>query len=375
MKYTRLLNTSIFIFVFTFFCIAQPKTIVELPMKMRGSMPAVEVMVNGKGPYLFAIDTGGQGQARLDETLVKSLGLEPVDEVRASDGSGANARVLPVYEAASINIGGLEFKNVRAASRNYNPRPDLPKIDGILGFNLFTEYLITLDYPGKKVRISKGALSNWPDVISFEAPNGVPVVELGVGTEKIKAHIDSGNMAGAFMLPAALVEKLEKASEPVIVGRARTVTSEIEIKQVKLKDAICFGPYKHESPTVSFPALGTANIGSAALAEYSLTFDQANQLIKLERAKPAKAASASASGEFGGTYGERTISEENGTLFLQRTGGPKLKLVPGDEKDEFRLEMVPTARVKFVRDANGKVSEIQVLTPAGTWEKSKRGPR
>ena len=30
---------------------AQKKTSVDLPMKMRGLMPAVEVMVNGKGPF------------------------------------------------------------------------------------------------------------------------------------------------------------------------------------------------------------------------------------------------------------------------------------------------------------------------------------
>ncbi|MBK9153346.1 MAG: aspartyl protease family protein [Chloracidobacterium sp.] len=370
MNNARPLYALILVLLLSPFAFSQKGSAVELPMKMRGSMPAVEVMVNGKGPFLFAIDTGGQGQARLDETLVKTLALEPVDEIRASDGSGANARVLPVYEAASIKVGGLEFKNVRAPSRNYNPRPDLPKIDGILGFNLFSDYLINLDYPGKKVRISKGALAKGPDVISFESPNGVPVVEIGVGKEKIKAHIDSGNMAGAFMLPAELVEKLEKESEPVTVGRARTVTSEIEIKRVKLKDAITFGPFKHESPTVTFPALGTANIGSLALAEYSLTFDQANRLIKLERSKPAKAAAPT--GEYGGSYGDRTITEENGTLFLQRTGGPKLKLLPGEAKDEFRLEIVPTARIKFVRDAKGQVSEVHVLTQQGAWEKSIR---
>ncbi len=34
---------------------------VDVPMLFRGPMPAVEVMVNGQGPFLFAIDTGAQG--------------------------------------------------------------------------------------------------------------------------------------------------------------------------------------------------------------------------------------------------------------------------------------------------------------------------
>ncbi len=34
--------------------------VVELPMLFRGPMPAVEVKVNGQGPFIFAIDTGGR---------------------------------------------------------------------------------------------------------------------------------------------------------------------------------------------------------------------------------------------------------------------------------------------------------------------------
>ncbi len=285
MKLTYFLP-SIFVALLHVSALAQITTVVELPMKFRGSTPAVEVMVNGKGPFLFAIDTAGQGQARLDETLVKTLGLEPVGEARASDGSGANVRVLPVYEAASIKVGSLEFKNVQAASRNYNPRPDLQKIDGILGFNLFKDHLLTLDFPGKKVRISKGALSKADNVISFEAPNGIPVIELGVGAEKIKAHIDSGNMVAPFILPAAVVEKLEKTSEPVMIGKARTVSNEVEIKRVQIKEAITFGPFKYESPSVNYPSFGPANVGSQALTDYAITFDQVNRLVKLERTRP-----------------------------------------------------------------------------------------
>lgn len=38
--------------------------------------------------------------------------------------------------------------------------------------------------------------------------------------------------------------------------------------------------------------------------------------------------------------------------------------------DEFALELVPEARIKFVRGDDGKVSEINVLNRAGVWEKA-----
>lgn len=75
-------------------------------------------------------------------------------------------------------------------------------------------------------------------ILGFESPRGIPVVELVVGGHKIKAHIDSGNMIGGFVLPTSLVEKLSLSSPPRIVGRARTVSSDIEIKEARLKEPI-----------------------------------------------------------------------------------------------------------------------------------------
>jgi hypothetical protein len=31
---------------------------IEIPMRIEGGMPEIELMVNGKGPFLFGIDTG-----------------------------------------------------------------------------------------------------------------------------------------------------------------------------------------------------------------------------------------------------------------------------------------------------------------------------
>lgn len=73
-------------------------------------------------------------------------------QVQAGDGSGNNVRSLNVVELDTLAFGGVEFKKVRAASRNYNAAPNLPRVDGILGFGLFEEYLLTLDFPAKRVR-------------------------------------------------------------------------------------------------------------------------------------------------------------------------------------------------------------------------------
>jgi hypothetical protein len=41
-------------------------------------------------------------------------------------------------------------------------------------------------------------------------------------------------------------------------------------------------------------------------------------------------------------------------------------------KDEFGLELIPEARIKFVRGDGGKVVAINILNRAGEWEKAVR---
>jgi predicted aspartyl protease len=363
---------------------AQKNAVTELPMRFRGSMPAVEVMVNGQGPFLFAIDTGAQGTLRVDTSLVEKLALKKNGEVRAGDGSGQNARVVETVGVASVRIGDLEFKDLTAPTRDYNTSPNIAHIDGILGFGLFAGHLLTLDYPRKGVRIEKGELpaANGKDILSYDNAREVPVVELQVGQQKVKADIDSGNMIGGFILPAAVVEKTALASEPVVVGRARTVSNDIEIKQVKLKESIRLGGFEFTEPSVNYPSLSNANIGSKILSEFALTFDQKNTRVKLRRTKLPKAAEeprAQAAPrsvkfdpkDFTGKYGDRTITSEGGDLFIQRPNGMKLKLV-NLSKDEFTLEQAPAARIKFNRDEKGVVTEVQVLNQTGAWETARK---
>jgi hypothetical protein len=258
---------------------------VEVPMLLRGSMPAVEVMVNGQGPFVFAIDTGAMGMARADSSLVERLGLPTVGRMRAGDGSGTS-RSIDVVRLDSIAFGGVRFNNVRAPSRDYKASPRLSGVDGILGFNLFSEYLLTLDYAGKRVRLERGQLPE-PDgaeVLGYEMVTGVPTVELGVGGLKLRGHIDTGNSIAAFILPGSLMTKLNLASPPVAAGAGTTVSSRVELKAARLKDSIRLGRFEFAEPRVVFPALtDDANIGSDAFRDFTVTFDQKNRRLRLSK--------------------------------------------------------------------------------------------
>jgi hypothetical protein len=188
---------------------AQKKFTVDLPMQFRGSMPVVEVMVNGKGPFLFAIDTGAQGEARADTSLVQRLQLPKVNEGVVGDGSNRNSRKVDIIQFETLAIGNLKFRRIKALTRNYNTVPSYLKIDGILGFDLFSNHLLTLDFPNKRVRIERGELPK-PDgkeILSYGNPLGIPVIELSIGGMKLVAAIDSGHSEG-ISFPSALINIL-----------------------------------------------------------------------------------------------------------------------------------------------------------------------
>lgn len=260
--------------------------LVELPMGLRGLMPTVPVHVNGQGPFTFAIDTGGQGELRLDTSLVGRLRLLPDGEIHASDGMGDSTRTLDTISVNSVNCGDLEFTQLTALTRNYNESPNLPPIDGILCFNLFRSHLLTLDYPGKRIRIANGNLppADGQNILNFDAPQGLAIIGLRVGEQAVQAYLDSGNLAGGIMLPQAVVASANFATEPIVIGTARTVTSEIEIKRVTLRESIWLGGYELQSPEVSFfPGLPLGNVGGQVMSQFSWTFDQRNRRLLLQK--------------------------------------------------------------------------------------------
>jgi hypothetical protein len=275
---------------------AQNSAVAVAPMQMRGLMPVVEVKLNGQGPFAFMIDTGAGMQADIDVSVAARLNLRANGRVLNGDPSGLNDREVSTATIDSLTFGsvagarnGVEFRNVTALVRQHRITKDYPDVDGILGFALFTDYLLTLDYPAMQVTLSRGALppANRTDILSFEIENRIPVIEVGVGKIRVRAHVDSGNFVAGFILPEEIVEQLQLLSTPVTVGSARSVSNRIELKQVQLRDAINIGHFSFPQATVQFPALSDTNVGFKVLRDFVVTFDQKNRRMKLERGQSA----------------------------------------------------------------------------------------
>jgi CubicO group peptidase (beta-lactamase class C family) len=266
-----------------------PDAGVTLPMRRHGHLPAVEVMVDGKGPFLFAIDTGAAGTARIDAALAAKLGLTQVGEARGGDPSGRNVLVMPVVAISSIEAGGARFEGVHAAARDMKampPMPDGSTADGILGFGLFAECLLTLDYPGAAVRIARGEVAAGADAVAFTLDRGVPTIPITVAGRAFDAHVDSG-FRGGLSLPESASARLPLAGPLAVVGRAQTVSNTFEVKAAALDGDAAVGPIALARPTVEFqPLFPHAGVGAKVLGDLVVTFDQKSNRMRM--ARPAR---------------------------------------------------------------------------------------
>src|SRR5271167_3286299 len=83
------------------------------PMELRQGAPFVQVMVNGKGPFIFGVDTGTGGEALVCPALAEKLGLPTSGEAEVGDPSGQNRHKVPLYLISSLKVAGVGFKNVK----------------------------------------------------------------------------------------------------------------------------------------------------------------------------------------------------------------------------------------------------------------------
>jgi hypothetical protein len=254
------------------------ETVATARLEVGGHLPQVQVMVNGKGPFTFGIDTGSGAPAVVMPALIQQLKLPITGEVTLGDGTASGGQKVPVLMIYSLNVAGVEFDDLQAV-QFAGPIP--PTVDGILGFKLFRAYLFTLDYPGQRFILAQGSLpaADGNEIIPFRMPFDIPVIELGIGSRKIDAHIDSGGRG--LDLPEKFARDLKFASPPVVLGKGHSVANDFVIKGAKLTTDIRLGRYTFSHPFVEInPLFPIANFGAFPLRNFAVTFDQKNKLVR-----------------------------------------------------------------------------------------------
>ncbi|MCF0070453.1 retropepsin-like domain-containing protein [Dyadobacter sp. CY261] len=195
----------------------------------------IEAYVNEKGPFNFLVDTGASGIGRIDERIVKELGLTASDSTKNFDGSG-RYKIIPVFTVSSLRVAGLAEQNVELLSRNYNGNRSNGRmlIYGIVGRDFFRDYLVTIDSPRGEITYSRDSLNAANEgVIPYQ--NGFEINAM-VGDTSVTLHIDTGSTL-ALHFPKSVMDRLSH-TDTKNKSVARRANSEYFIQQTILHSSV-----------------------------------------------------------------------------------------------------------------------------------------
>ena len=126
---------------------------VELDMEMNGQHVFVPVSVNGSEPLWFIFDTGA-GVTCLEMETAKELGVQMKGEIQAR-GAGEGSVTARFVSGVTLDMGGVELETEQVVALPFGMlEPKFGRrVDGILGYDYISQYVITIDYANEKIRI------------------------------------------------------------------------------------------------------------------------------------------------------------------------------------------------------------------------------
>jgi predicted aspartyl protease len=260
---------------------SSPEPPASTPIELRHGVPFVRVLVNGRGPFTFCVDTGTSNDAIVTPALAATLKLPVVARRNLSDVSGQNVQQVNEVAVDSISLAGVEFHSLRAVV--HQPLASEGSYDGILGFQLFRNLQLTLDYPRRTLELSTAELTDphSPGVRPLLLYHNVPMVNITVGDMQVQAQIDSGGMG--LCLPATVAHELKFSGAVETVARGNSQVGAFLLQggtikgRIELADQVFNAPFVEISE--SFPV---ANIGALPLQGLAVTFDQRNKLVRFQ---------------------------------------------------------------------------------------------
>jgi len=259
-----------------------PAAGVEVPMHRLENLPAVDVSIDGRGPYRLVVDWGANLLAVSPRVAAElKLPSSGIDRM-----GNENVRI------DSLAIGGARLGGLTAA---VDPFFAGRAEQGVLGVNVFREILLTLDYPRGRIRLEKGLLPP-PDgkrILACDSADGPePAIEITLAGRPIRAMLDTG--AGRLlMLPEALMGGLPLGPLRAAGEASGPQGGASRLKEAPLKGDLRLCDVVVHDPILSFHPRPRAFLGGALLERFAVTLDQKGHRVRFTgKAEPRPRVSA-----------------------------------------------------------------------------------
>jgi hypothetical protein len=261
--------------------------LVIVPAATLSNYLVVQTKWDKRGPYHFLIDTGASVTLVSPELakryVAKNAPPTATPLVRVKSATGETA-LLTSTTLRRIDLGGARFENVQALIYDCTALSAHlgVQIDGVLGFPMFRETLLTLDYPHSRVLLqSRSASPLLPGTpIAFNNDRKTPIIPLRLGNQTFVALIDSGSDVALSLNPVGLDPVF--AVPPRAGATVATLIGDRTQRIGRLAETLLIGDYPVQQPIVDLTDELTS-LGGGILKYFTVTFDQEHNRVTFYR--------------------------------------------------------------------------------------------
>ena len=264
-----------------------------LPARIISNFFVVESKWSDGRTYRFLIDTGSTATLVTPDLAKRFAAKErrgtPPRKVHVRSATGGEID-LDAITLRQLTLGEASFERVPALIFDFT---DLSShlglaIDGIIGFPVFRNTILTLDYPGEKLVIAPYPVIAPPpqkptprvSTIAFNNEQGTPLIPIQMGNESFIVLIDSGSDGSLSVNPVGLHPRF--ANGP----RAGTIISSLQGDRRqftgRLNQDVLIGAHTITKPVVDLTEQ-LSSIGGEFLRHFLLTFDQRRNQVTFVR--------------------------------------------------------------------------------------------
>ncbi len=267
---------------------------VTLPFRLLNNHIFIDVMVNGKGPFPFFVDTGGH--AILTPSTAKALGLEQ-EGATISGGSGEKTQTSGYTKVHALAMGAATMSDQTVLILDMSPIPvEGFQPGGMVGFEMFQRFVVRIDYGASTITLTdparfepRGAGTPVP----FDFYEHMPQVAGRFAGIPARFDIDTGSRSEVTLAtPYVRTHRLrERLRQSIIatdgwgvggpsrsqVGRA----SSLEMGGITEPDVVV--GLNLQNKGVFSDANFDGNVGSGFLKRFVVTFDYGHRVMYLKR--------------------------------------------------------------------------------------------
>jgi len=172
----------------------------------------IDVMVEGKGPYVFALDTGASITVIFDDAREKA-GVSPQSDKEALIHGMVGTGRFPLITIGQLQVGGASWGNARVASMPGNDT-DGRGLDGILGIDFLSQFAVAISADENVVRfhnrdlVAERYYQGWSSIPLQRMRVGsgdatAYTIELVIGGHQVPALFDLGSSVNVMNWRAA----------------------------------------------------------------------------------------------------------------------------------------------------------------------------